>query len=62
MRRRGYCLSLALCKFGDLKFTSGSSHFVNNRDKEANSFLSITSTEPDCTFKQFMNCYHFLAH
>jgi len=61
-RQSHYYLSLALCKSRDLKFTSGSSHFMNNRDKKANSFLSITSREPDSTFTQYMNCYHSLAH
>jgi hypothetical protein len=61
-RQSDYYLSLALCKFRDMKFTSGSSHFMNNRDKKANSFVSITSREPDSTFAQFMNRYHFLAH
>ena len=42
-RQSGYYLSLALRKLNDLKFTSVSSHFINNRDKKANFFVSITS-------------------
>jgi hypothetical protein len=61
-RQSDYYLSLALCKFRDMKFTSGSSHFMNNRDKKANSVVSITSRESDCTFTQFMKRYRFLAH
>lgn len=44
-RRSGYYLSLAFCRLSGLKFTSGSSHFMNNRDKKANPFVSVTSRE-----------------